>query len=621
MKTRRWSHLLWTVFTVLSFIACQDWGEMDPPAGNQTYPVLERITNINFEEGDFDPSSFNYYAYEGGEVALVEESEDELYGQVLHLPNGYARIFNPLNQVKVQNGVSLTFMLKQAQQLDAETGEPSENDLLGALFSFQNANGTQRMFLTANGWLCYDALDGTYEANHPETEFKTGMIENDGLWHYVALKVRNDGYEVFVDGKKKVEKTETKFDFSKIVQFMASSPYLYIGYGADEPTKEMWMDDLRIYRNQITAKEVADYRKPVSGGSEDFVYPIATQITIGTADCTAPWWTAFSDYYTMPANSNLRLEFTNHTSGNENWNNWNLCLATEAERNGEGYAEYFVLRADLFGWGDSNYNPDNIANEGYGDWDQFKKDMEGAKVAIDIERKANEVLVTAIATCNEGTTQTGGKTYKMTYKQACGEGTQNINAFLVCENSYLEMDTEHTIYYTPFAITKNNLGNPDCSTGWWSDFSDYFTIKPDACYNINFTNHTSGLENWHNWILVLSTNAERGGEGYEEYFVLRADLFGWGNASYDASKITNEGYGDWDKFKKDMEGAEVNMTISRIGNLVKVSAIATCLDGSIYKEFYQQECGEGTQEINAFLLGEGAYLEIHDAQSITPAFR
>ena len=622
MKTKRWPRLLLAVFTVLSFSACQDWGEMDPPAGDQTYPKLERVANINFEETEFDPSSFNYYAYDGGEIAVVEDSDDKLYGKVLHLPNGYARLFNPLNAVKVQNGVSMTFMLKQALQMDKETDEPLENDLQGAIFSFQNANGTQRMFLTANGWLRYEALDGTYEANNPETDCKTGMVENDGQWHYVALKVHNEGYEVYVDGKKKVEKTEQNFDFSKIVKFMASSPYLYIGYGADEPTKEMWIDDLRLYRNQITSKEVADYRKP-SSGEEIFTYPVATKTTIGTPDCTSAWWSEFSDYYTIPANTAMRIAFTNHTSGVNNWNNWCLCLSTEAERGGDGYAEYFVIRSDLYGWGDDKFNLANFTNEGYGNddafWESFRKNMEGAKVTIDIERTGSSVKVTAIATCPDGTV------YKEMYQQECGDGTQNVNAFLIVDASYLEMDTKETQYNAPVVINKQIVGTSDCSAAWWTEFSDYFTIHPNTSFEVDFTNHTSGVNNWNNWCLCLSTEAERGGDGYAEYFVIRSDLYGWGDDKFNLGNFTNEGYGNddafWETFRKNMEGAKVTIVIERSGASIKVTATATCLDGSIYKEVYQQECGDGTQNVNAFLIAEAAYLELDKACNVTKAFR
>ena len=121
MKTRKWPVPILAAFTVLSFWACEDWGQMDPPAGNQKNPKLEQVAKITFEDKDFDPQSLNYYAYEGGDIAEIED--DNVHGKALHLPDGYARMFNPLNSVEVQNGVSLTFWVKQALRIDEETEE------------------------------------------------------------------------------------------------------------------------------------------------------------------------------------------------------------------------------------------------------------------------------------------------------------------------------------------------------------------------------------------------------------------------------------------------------------------------------------------------------------------
>ena len=131
----------------------------------------------------------------------------------------------------------------------------------------------------------------------------------------------------------------------------------------------------------------------------------------------------------------LHLEFVNHTSGGGNWNNWNLCVSTAAERGGDGYEEYFVIRSDLYGWGNA-YNGDNFSNEGYGDWDQFRADMEGAYVTMDIVRSGAEVNVDAIATAKNGTV------YREMFHATCGDGNQDINAFLIVDGSYLEMKAD-----------------------------------------------------------------------------------------------------------------------------------------------------------------------------------
>ena len=76
---------------------------------------------------------------------------------------------------------------------------------------------------------------------------------------------------------------------------------------------------------------------------------IVTSI-VGAEDCSAAWWSAFTDYFTIPSGKRLHLKFINHSSGENNWNNWNLAVAN-AERDASGYAEYFVLRSDAYGWG------------------------------------------------------------------------------------------------------------------------------------------------------------------------------------------------------------------------------------------------------------------------------
>lgn len=70
---------------------------------------------------------------------------------------------------------------------------------------------------------------------------------------------------------------------------------------------------------------------------------IATTI-VGAEDNSAAWWTAFSDYFVIPSNKLLHLEFVNHGTGVNNWNNWNLVVTNVADRDAADYTEYFVLR-------------------------------------------------------------------------------------------------------------------------------------------------------------------------------------------------------------------------------------------------------------------------------------
>ena len=130
-----------------------------------------------------------------------------------------------------------------------------------------------------------------------------------------------------------------------------------------------------------------------------------------------------------------------------NWNNWNLVLATDADRNAAGYAEYFVLRCDNYGWGDANYNAANITLENYPtndeEWKTFRENMEGAQVKITIQRVADMVNVTAVATCPNGTV------YTERYTQSCGDGTQVVRACLACDASHFIMDPNNCYLVEP----------------------------------------------------------------------------------------------------------------------------------------------------------------------------
>lgn len=609
MKTKKWMCVIAAAAVMMTSSSCHDWGEMDPPAANDVYPTLENVAQYTFEDEILDPMLFKTGSYTGTDIP--ELVTDDTKGQVLYLNHGYVTMTNPLAAVTCQNGVSLTFWMKQDVALTGDDDEAApEQDLTGALIGFTNANDTGRLFFTANGWLSYSGIDGEWSENDP-SQYKTGYI-TPGEWHYVALIVRDNGYGLYVDGERKTDKVVTDFDSSKLVKFMNKVSTLYIGKGSDTETAPWMIDDLKIYRNQISDKEIA--RPNMGGGSGpggfdfgsfDFVTePVISNI--GSPDCTAGWWQEFSNYYRIPAETNLRLSFTNHTSGGGNWNNWNLCLCTDADRGAEGYEEYFVIRSDLFGWGGA-YNGDNFSNTGYGDWDKFRADMEGAEVVIDITRSGAEIFVKATATCKDGTV------YVENFHAECGDGLQVVRAFLIVDGSYLEMHTGDIIAYLPVEISNTTVGATDNSTGWWQEFSDYFTLTPGVNLNLSLINHTSGGGNWNNWCLCACTDAERGGDGYTEYFVVRSDLFGWGEC-YIGDNWNSSGYGDWDKFRVDMEGAAVNVKVERKGATVTYTSVAVAPDGTVYTESLPAECGDGSQTIRAFLIVDGSHFVLNPAE-------
>jgi hypothetical protein len=189
---------------------------------------------------------------------------------------------------------------------------------------------------------------------------------------------------------------------------------------------------------------------------------IATTI-VGAEDNSAAWWTAFTDYFTIPTNKLLHLEFINHTTGVNNWNNWNLAVVNLADRAGTDYKEYFVLRSDAYGWGGTmssdgyTYDGSMISQnypdtDGDGDiWNDFRSTMQGAYVSIDVDHSATgNVFVTATAVGTNGT-----KLIE-TYQQPVS-ATADIVSFLVCDGSYFEMKKA---YLLPSKVTVVEDVNP-----------------------------------------------------------------------------------------------------------------------------------------------------------------
>lgn len=268
MKTTKWMPATaMTAVILLGVTSCStDWGKMDPPAGVSTFPTLENVATYEFEDEKLDPMIFKIHGVTDDAVPAL--AEDERKGNVLSLPaGGWVVLHNPLNQVTCQEAASLTFWMKQIPAADvAEDGTETvaPQDLASPIFSFTNENENARLNFSANGWLDYVGADGEWSDNNP-ADFATGYMPHD-QWNYVALTVRNDGYDLYVNGEKKVAKNVDSFDCSKLVAFMNSVPNLTIG-SAD--ATEAWMiDDLKVYRNALTSKEVARPYLPGDGGDQ-----------------------------------------------------------------------------------------------------------------------------------------------------------------------------------------------------------------------------------------------------------------------------------------------------------------------------------------------------------------
>ncbi|MDE7224789.1 MAG: LamG domain-containing protein [Acetatifactor sp.] len=166
------------------------------------------------------------------------------------------------------------------------------------------------------------------------------------------------------------------------------------------------------------------------------------------------------------------------------------------------------------------------------------------------------------------------------------------------------------IDHSAVTTTGTVVGATDCSTAFWSEFSDVVAVPSGESVTVNFVNYTSGLENWHNFAVVLQNVADAhsadDNADYKEYGVMRADNFGWG-AGYEGI-ATAECDWNWDTFKTDMDGANVELTITNNGDTADVKAVVTTADGTVYNQSYTGVAVDG--DLYYCLTLECAFLDI-----------
>ncbi|MCR4903847.1 MAG: LamG domain-containing protein [Butyrivibrio sp.] len=141
---------------------------------------------------------------------------------------------------------------------------------------------------------------------------------------------------------------------------------------------------------------------------------------------------------------------------------------------------------------------------------------------------------------------------------------------------------------TGVEVTGTLLGSLACDTAFWTEFSDVVEVPEGESVTVNFKNYTDGLANWDNFLVVLQNVADAhsadDNADYAEYAVLRADNYGWGTG-YD-NIATAECDWNWDTFTADINGADVELTITNNGDTADVVAVVTTADGKTYNQSY-----------------------------------
>ena len=148
---------------------------------------------------------------------------------------------------------------------------------------------------------------------------------------------------------------------------------------------------------------------------------------------------------------------------------------------------------------------------------------------------------------------------------------------------------------------KTTVGTMDNSTPFWGDFSDEFNVPVGETRFIKFTNFTSRVENYHNFVVVLRKS------NLIEYAVVRADNYGWGDGY--AACLTSGGQADWVAWRDEMNGAKVTVYVTNCGNgTADVQAVMVGNAGTTSTQYYLGINTIDPNDLNFALSVENAHL-------------
>ena len=154
------------------------------------------------------------------------------------------------------------------------------------------------------------------------------------------------------------------------------------------------------------------------------------------------------------------------------------------------------------------------------------------------------------------------------------------------------------------------LGAEDCSTVWWGTHLDADVKVPAGeTRAFSFTNLSSGVSNWNNYVVVLRNTA------LAEYAVVRSDNYGWGDG-YAACTAGSTGAADWATWLSGMNGAKVIVYVTNNNNgTADILAVTTGTDGKVNTQYYYGINTVDANDLNVDFTVDGSCLKFDSAAS------
>ncbi len=659
MRKKLLGALLCATMALTMFAACGKGGNETPTPTPTATPTAEPTP-----AGEALPEAKYYFSFDGTADGLVAKERNTSATLTTMAERVYTvdKTFNFTNGVKGQ-----CLWLDGTFGAQIETLKPLESDTYTISF-WMNANrlatnGTVLQFGSgmAQGvtehWVSFTSTDakttfpGVWNkdlatSTYIWNPYEEGKIYGASEWAHIVLVCDETAATIdaagaltldaqfYVNGvacKTPVKVTAGAFsDEGDFAFLLGVNPWDTIYKGA--------IDELYIFDKALTPGQVKTLyaegdtsKAPVNPVPDlpvvkDYSAQATTGMVIGNKDCTSAAGTAYSDIVEVPVNETVKVSFVHYVEAYEENSNFNdtfsvvlqnvaaghstadnadykeYAVVSAAERNNTAISSYLV-RSTL-----NKFNPKQFAN-----------DTDQATVTMTIKNN-------------------GGTTVDVTYAIL---GVDNTTRYV----EYAGIPVDGPVYYS---LTVNNcfidiqgeseikgevIGSMECTTPFFSKFSDIKCLPAGESVRLHFTNYTSGLNNWNNFYVILQNmdNAHSNGvdstvapinPDYVEYAVLRADNWGWGTgfANPDTQKSCTW---DWTTFTSDMKGADVVLDITNDGSVATVTATVTTKAGAVYTQKYTDIIVNG--DIYYCLTVDNSWIEYHgervgNSDNSTPFF-
>lgn len=383
------------------------------------------------------------------------------------------------------------------------------------------------------------------------------------------------------------------------------------------------IDELYVFDEALTAGQVATLyadgdkdsvpaksTEPEPEVIRDYSATAASGTILGNTDGSSVYGETYSDIIEVPVGQTVAVKFKNYVPSKLNdagknvydfANTFSLILQNVAEGHSTAdnadYKEYAVISGSEGYEASAKISDLNVTRNTFNQFnpEKFTTDSDLATYTVAITNYGTTAKVTMKASCADAIIR------YVDVEEIAVDGS--LYYCLTTNGSFIDIAAEDAAY-------GQIVGNTDCSTPWWTAFSDTVKVEEGTTAKVHFKNYTNGNANWNNFLVVLQNIADAHAatdtNGYKEYAVLRADAFGWGSG-YDGI-VTPESNFNWDTYTSDMNGADVILEITNNGTTADVVATIYTKSGTVYTEKYLGVAVDG--DLYYCLTAEGAYVEI-----------